>query len=56
MKFADDKELEQFVDIAVKIKAMKRAGVPIPADVKEYFEQNKDKNDVCYVLNDMIKH
>ena len=55
MDFKDDDELEQFIEIAVKLKAMKRAGVPIPADVQEYFERNRNKNDVCHVLDDIIK-
>lgn len=55
MKFKDDKELEQFVEIACMLKYYKAKGVPIPADVREYFERNRNKNDVCHVLNDIIK-
>ena len=56
MNIADDEELEQFIEIAIKLKAMKRAGVPIPAEVKEYFERNRNKDDVHYVLSDIIEH
>ena len=56
MHFESDDEYKQFIEIAVKLKAMQRAGVPIPADVRDYFERNKDKSDVCYVLNDIIEH
>lgn len=55
MKFKSDEDLEQFIEIAVKVKAMKKAGVPIPEEVKDYFEKNKDKSEVCYVLNDIIQ-
>lgn len=55
MHFRDDEELEQFVEIAVKLKAMKRAGVPIPEEVQDYFKRNRNKDDVHYVLSDIIE-
>jgi len=31
-------------------------GVPIPADIQDYFDRNRNKSDVCFVLDDIIKH
>lgn len=56
MEFADDEELKQFIEIAVKLKAMRRAGVPIPEEVQDYFRRNRNKSDVCFVLDDIIQH
>lgn len=56
MKFADDEELEQFIEIACMLKYYKAKGVPIPADIRDYFERNRNKDDVHDVLHDIIEH
>lgn len=56
MKFADDEELEQFIEIACMLKMYKLRGVPIPADIQDYFDRNRNKDDVHYVLHDIIIH
>lgn len=56
MKFNSDKELEQFIEIATMLKFYKYKGVPIPAEVQDMIERNRNKNDVFYVLSDIIKH
>ena len=55
MKFKDDKEYELFIEIATRINYYKSKGVPIPKEVVDMIEENKNTNDVFYVLNDMIK-
>lgn len=55
MNFADDEELEQFIEIACMLKYYKLKGVPIPEEVRDYFERNRNKNDVCFVLSDIIR-
>ena len=56
MKFANDKEREQFFEIACMLKFYKLRGVPIPADVQDMIERNRNKSDVFYVLHDIIIH
>lgn len=56
MKFANDKEREQFIEIATILKYYKYKGVPIPADVQDMIERNRNKSDVFYVLHDIIMH
>ena len=55
MKFKDDEEFEQFVEIACILKYYKMRGVPIPEEIRKYFEENRNKDDVHYVLQDIIE-
>ena len=54
MKFADDEELKQFIEIATMLNYYKSKGVPIPEEVKDLIEQNRNDSEVCSVLNDII--
>lgn len=56
MKFADDKELEQFIEIACMLKYYKAKGVPIPAEVQDMIERNRNESEACNILFDMIEH
>jgi len=55
MKFASADEYEQFIEIACMLKFYKLRGVPIPADIQDMIERNRNKSDVCFVLDDIIK-
>ncbi len=55
MNFKDDTEYKQFIEIAAHIKYYKAKGVPIPKEVVDMIETNKNSSDVFYVLNDMLK-
>ena len=54
LKFASDEEQKQFIEIATMLKYYKAKGVPVPADVRDFIERNRNKNEVCYVLNDIL--
>ena len=54
MQFASDDEYKQFIELACMLKMYKAKGVPVPADVKDYIVENRNKNDVCYVLHDIL--
>ena len=56
MKFASDEELKQFIEIATMLKYYKAKGVPIPADVRDFIEKNRNESDVCHTLSEIIRH
>lgn len=55
MEFKDDKEYNQFIEIATMLNYYKYKGVPIPKEVIDMIEENKSSSDVFYVLNEMIQ-
>lgn len=55
MKFASDQEQREFVEIATMLKMYKERGVPIPADIRNEIERNRNKSEVFYVLSEIIK-
>lgn len=55
MEFKSKKEYEDFIEIATILKYYKYKGVPIPEEIVNEIEANKDSSDVFYVLNDIIK-
>lgn len=55
MKFSDDREQREFVEIATMLKMYKERGVPIPADIRNEIERNRNKSEVFYVLSEIIK-
>ena len=56
VNFASREEYEQFVEVACILKFYKVRGVAIPEEVQDYFDRNRNKSDVCYVLDEIIKH
>lgn len=54
LKFASDEEQKQFIELACMLKFYKAKGVPVPADIKDYIVRNRNKNEVCYVLHDIM--
>ena len=54
MKFASDEDYKQFIELACMLKFYKAKGVPVPADIKDYIVRNRNKNEVCYVLHDLL--
>ena len=53
MKFTDEEEVKQFIEVATKIKLLQRAGEPIPTEVKEMIN-NKSESDIYFILRRMI--
>ena len=54
VEFESPEEQEQFIKIAAMLKYYKHKGVPVPADVRDEIERNRDKSEVFYVLNELI--
>lgn len=53
MDFSNKKEYEQFIEIATILKYYKSKNVPIPEDVLQMLEEDKDSSEVISVLYDM---
>lgn len=54
VKFENREEQEQFIKIATMLKYYKHKGVPVPAEVRDEIERNRDKSEVFHVLNDIL--
>lgn len=53
MEFKDNKELEEFIQVATMIKYFQSKKVPIPDEVLDELEANKDSSEVFNVLYEM---
>ena len=53
MEFESDKELEEFIEVATMIKYYKAKDVPVPAEVVNELEANKDSSEIFSVLYEM---
>ena len=53
MEFKDNKELEEFVEVATMIKYFKAKKVPVPEEVIEMLAEEKDSSEVFSVLYEM---
>ena len=53
MEFENNKELEEFIQVATMIKYFKAKSVPVPEDVIAMLEEGKDSSEVFSVLYEM---
>ena len=55
MEFEDEKQRREFVEIVAMLQYYKSKGVPIPEDVREYIERNRDNDELFTVLSNIIR-
>ena len=53
MEFKDNKELEEFIEVATMIKYFQSKKVPVPEEVIEMLAEEKDSSEVFSVLYEM---